>query len=249
MNKVLIIANWKCNPSSLKGAKLLFGQVKKGMKKIKNTEVVICPPFVYIPFFGRQSGRSNLTLGAQDVFWKEGAFTGEVSGKMLRDLDCKYVIVGHSERRALGETNETINKKIKSCFNAKLVPIFCVGESLEERKAGKAPLIIKNQIKEGLKGISRKAIGNLIIAYEPIWAISTGQFCNFDEAMTMCLLIRKNLTDIYNRRISKNIRVIYGGSVKADNVLGYIKEANMDGVLAGGASVDAREFIALLGNF
>lgn len=247
--KPLIIANWKCNPPAPKGAKLLFGQVKKGMKKIKNTEVVICPPFVYIPFFISQSDRSNLALGAQDVFWKEGPFTGEVSGKMLKSLGCKYVIVGHSERRVLGETNETINKKIKSCFNAKLVPIFCVGESLEERKAGKAPLIIKNQIKEGLRGISRKAVGNLIIAYEPIWAIGTGQFCDFDEAMTMGLLIRKNLADIYNQKVAKNIRVIYGGSVKADNVLGYIKEANMDGVLAGGASMDGREFIALLGNF
>jgi len=249
--KPLIVANWKCNPTTLKGAKLLFGSVKKGVKNIKRAEVVICPPFVYLPVLGASAfakGYGGLTFGSQDCFWeKSGAFTGETSPIMLKDIGCQYVIIGHSERRRyFGETDEMINKKIKAALKAKLKPIFCIGETEEEREKGETPEILKSQIEKGLNKISKKEIKNIVIAYEPVWAIGTGKPCDIDEAQKMGLLIRKIIAKFYSRSISENLPILYGGSVDSKNAAGYVKEAQLQGLLVGGASLDPKEFIKLV---
>ncbi len=236
--KTLIAANWKLNPSTEKEAKKLFGAVKRGVKNVKNTEVVICPPFVYLPLF------KGLTLGAQNVFYKEkGAFTGEISPLMFKDLKVKYVIVGHSEvRKYLNETNEIINKKIKAVLAVKLNPILCVGENENENKSE----ILEKQIREGLKTISSKDAKNIVIAYEPVWAIGTGKNCSSEETMSSILFIKSIITKLYNRGLSDKIKILYGGSVTSKNSDSYIKEAGANGLLVGGASLDPEEFVRIV---
>jgi len=243
--RFLIVANWKCNPTTLKEARRLFNSVKRGLKKIKNVEVVICPSFVYLSCF---KSFKNLKLGAQDCFWEEkGAFTGEISPVMLKDLGCQYVIIGHSERRTnFGETDEMINKKIKAALIAKLNPIFCIGEIKEEREKGQIQNILKSQIEKGLNGILKREIKNIVIAYEPVWAIGTGNPCDIEEAQKMALLIRKLISQKYSPAIAKDLRIIYGGSVDSQNARDYIKEAGMAGLLVGGASLNHREFLKIL---
>jgi triosephosphate isomerase len=247
MKKLLIIGNWKCNPSSQKEAQKLFNGIKKGVGGTKKAEVVICPPFVYLPLFSNKSKRGNLSLGAQDVFWEEsGAFTSQISPKMLKDLKCNYVIIGHSEKRKLGETDETINKKIKAALQFKIKPILCIGENSKEKKEGRAFLVVEDQLKKGIKGVSNRMAKLLIVAYEPVWAIGTKKPCKSDDAMSMTIFIRKTLTKIYSRKTAKDIRILYGGSVNSKNGFLYIKEALMDGLLVGGASLDPKEFIKLI---
>ncbi|MBZ9571839.1 triose-phosphate isomerase [Patescibacteria group bacterium] len=252
--KPLIVANWKCNPQTLIEAKKLFNSLKRRIKNIKNIEVVICPPFVYLSILGvstsarRKAGFGGLASGSQDCFWEEkGAFTGEISSLMLKDLGCDYVILGHSERRRwFGETDDVINKKMKKAILVKLNPIFCIGETKTEREKGKTQNILKSQIEKGLKKISKKEIKNIVIAYEPVWAIGTGKPCDVKEAQIMGLLIRKIINRIFSRNISEKIRIIYGGSVNSKNAAGYIKEARMDGLLIGGASLNPQEFIKII---
>lgn len=241
--KSLIVANWKMNPPTLKGAKLLFNSVKRGIKNIRNVEVVICPPFIYLPKL--QITNYKLRLGAQNCFLKEkGAYTGEVSPIMLKSLRCRYVILGHSERRRyFGETDKIINKKIKAAVKAKLNPIFCIGETKEERKKGQTKKILKSQIKKGLQKISRRKIKNLTVAYEPIWAIGSGNPCDVEEAHKMGLLIRKIISKRYSFSFAKKTRILYGGSVNSKNARPYITEAKFQGLLIGGASLDSKEFV------
>ena len=225
MKKPLIVANWKCNPTTLAEAKRLLNSVKKGAKNIKNVEVVICPPFVYLATSNKQQA-TGIKLGAQDCFWEEsGAFTGEVSPKMLRNLGLKYVIIGHSERRKnFKETDEIINKKIKAALKNNLQPILCIEKI--------------SQIKKALKGISKEKIKKIIVAYEPVWAIGTGRACGIPRARRVNLSIRKIL--------GKKISVLYGGSVSSQNAADFIKGAKFQGLLIGGASLDAKEFIKIL---
>ncbi len=217
--KPLIVANWKCNPTSLAEAKRLFNLVRKGTKNVKNVEVVICPPFVYLPLL-----KAN---GAQDCFWEEkGAFTGEVSPKMLKDLECKYVIVGHSERRRnFKETDEMVNKKLKAALKIGLRPILCIEKT--------------SQIRKDIKGVSKKELRNLILAYEPVWAIGTGKPCSIKKAKKMNSLFRKIL--------NKNV-LLYGGSVNSQNARDFIKKAKFQGFLIGGASLTPKEFIKIVKN-
>jgi len=214
--KPLIVANWKCNPQTLKGAKLLFNSVKRGIKSIKNAEVVICPPFVYLATSNKRQA-TRIKLGAQDCFWKEkGPFAGEISPVMLKNLGCHYVILGHSSRRIwFNETDEVINKKKKAAISANLGPILCIGETGEEREKGQTQSILKSQIEKGLQKISKKEIKKITIAYEPIWAIGTGKPCNVEEAQKMGLLIRKMIAKKYSLLIAKKIRILYGGSVNS----------------------------------
>lgn len=216
--KPLVVANWKMNPETLEKAKLLFGSIKKGTERVKGVEVAVCPPFVYLLSFRSQS--PNLKLGAQDCFWEEkGAFTGEISLRMLKNLGCSYVIIGHSERRRyLKETEEMINQKIKAVLKEKLTPILCV-ENLF-------------QAKKDLKGVSDKEFRNLILAYEPVFAIGTGKPCSIAKAKQM----RNSLAGFS--------RVLYGGSVNSRNARDYIKKAGFQGLLIGGASLNPQEFIA-----
>ena len=238
----LIIANWKCNPTTLRKAKRIFNLVKKGVKNVKNVEVVICPPFVYLSNFFNGRGKSTIKLGGQDSSYEEkGAFTGEISSLMLKDLGCQYVIIGHSERRTLGETDEMINKKIKAAVKVELKPILCIGENLRERKQGKTFKVLKKQLQPAFKNAKSQILNTkyLVIAYEPLWAIGTGNHCGILEAKKVNLFIRK---------IVKNITIIYGGSVNSQNSSDYIKKAGFEGLLVGGASLNSKEFVKIAGN-
>ena len=253
--KKIIIANWKCNPESLAQAKKLFNSVKKGVKDLKNLEIVICPPFTYLssfkfPSFAKASEDkqdSSFKMGAQNCFYQQGAFTGEVSVGMLKDAGAEYVIIGHSERRRnFGETNEMVNKKIKAALKAKLKVILCVGETAEERKQGKTDDVLLEQLEVGLAGIplttnylpagrqGKLKTTNLLIAYEPLWAIGTGNNCQPQEAGKARLLIQQE--------IGEKIPIIYGGSVNAKNVKSYL-DVGYNGVLIGGASLKSDEFV------
>ena len=218
--KYLVVANWKMNPQTLVKAKKLFSIVKKGIGAVKGVEVVVCPPFVYL------SKLSGLTLGAQNCFWEdEGAFTGEISPFMLKDIGCKYVIIGHSERRRyFKETCAMVNKKLKAALTNNLKPILCV-DSI-------------NQVKRGLKGISKKEIKKIVIAYEPIFAIGTGKACSISKAKKMNFSIRKILEE--------EAAILYGGSVNSKNAKDFIEKAQFQGLLIGGASLNPKEFVKII---
>ncbi len=238
MKKILIVANWKCNPSTLKEAKELFNSVEKGIKNVKNVEVIICPPFIYLPVLKAK--------GAQDCFWEEkGAYTGEVSPKMLKDLGCKYIIIGHSERRKyLNETDEMVNKKIKAVLEAGLKPILCVSSKKRKEAARKE---MEVQMKKDLVGIKKSEIKNIVITYEPIWAISTTKgsiVATPENTKEGAILIRKNLVELFGSVDAQKVKVIYGGSVDSTNIQGFIEKAEMDGVLIGAASLRPDDFIA-----
>ena len=219
--KKFIIANWKCNPKTLIKAKQLFNSIKKVSKNTKNTEVIICPPFIYLKEIKKL--QKEVKLGAQNSCWEEkGAFTGEISPLMLKDLGCEYVILGHSERRKyFSENDDLINKRLKSALKSGLKPILCIDNI--------------SQIKEGLKGISKQKV---IIAYEPIWAIGTGKACGYKEAKKFNLLMKKALGE---RHIT-----LYGGSVNSQNALGYIADSGFQGLLIGGASLNSKEFVKIV---
>jgi len=248
----LIIGNWKCNPTSLIEANHLFEVVQKGMVKNKNVEVVVCPPFIYLaPLIA--SARGGLAFGAQDCFWEQkGAFTGEISPLELKNMGCQYLIVGHSERRKyLQETDKMINKKLKAALKVRLKPILCVGEETrdtfnsEGKPLNEMSLAVGEQIEKDLVDVPAARIRDMVIAYEPIWAIGTGNFCSSDDAMKASLFIRKTLTNLYDRSTAEKAKIIYGGSVNSKNILDYIKGANMDGVLVGGASLNGSEFVEI----
>ena len=221
MKKMFIVGNWKCNPVSLKKAERLFILLNKGIKKNRKVRVVVCPPFVYLQAY---KGRLNFDVGAQNCFHeKKGSFTGEISTPMLKNLKCKYVIIGHSERRGLlKEKNDVINKKIKACLKEGLTPILCIDKV--------------SQLKGSLSGIVNKS--RVIIAYEPISAIGTGRAFSFSKAQKVNLKI-KNLLG------SKQI-VLYGGSVNQDNVVEFIEKSGFQGVLVGGASLEIKGFIQII---
>ena len=235
MDKIFVVGNWKMNPLSLKQAKGLFDSIKRGFKSVKKTkkvEVVLCPPFVYLATLGassfarRKASYGGLAFGSQNCFWEEkGAFTGEISPLMLKDLGCKYVIVGHSERRKyFQETDSMINKKIKIVLKMGLTPILCIDKI--------------SQIKKGMKGILGKEIKKIIVAFEPIWAIGTGKACGYKEGKEFNILMKKVL--------GKNHPTLYGGSANSKNALGYIKESGFHGLLLGGASLKSKEFLKIV---
>lgn len=241
--KPLIVANWKCNPQKETEAKKLFNSVINSIKSIKSAEVIICPPFIYLSALKQKS-----RLGAQNCFWEEkGAYTGEVSASMIKNLSLNYVILGHSERRRIfNETDEVVNKKIRLALKEKLIPIFCIGETQEERDKDETESVLKRQIISGLEDISAPKFINGIIAYEPVWAIGTGNPCDIDESQKMRLLIMKIVSGLYSPSFSKKIPILYGGSVNSANARGYIKEAGFNGLLVGGASLDKREFVKIV---
>ncbi len=249
----LIIANWKCNPTDLDKAKHLFGVVQRGVSKVKDIEIVICPPFVYLsPLMAL--AQDKMVFGAQDCFWEQkGAFTGEISPLELKNLGCHYVIVGHSERRRyLNETDEMINKEIKAVLKSRLKPIFCIGEETRDtfdsqgKLLNEMSLAVGEQLEKGLAGVPAARVREIVVAYEPVWAIGSGQPCSPDDAMKATLLIRKTLTKLYNRSTAEKIKIIYGGSVSSKNVNDYVKGARMDGVLVGGASLNASDFVKII---
>lgn len=237
--KNLIAGNWKMNPASQKEAKNIFDAIRDGVKGLR-AEVVICPPSVYL--YASVFGEGVVAMGAQNVYFEEkGAFTGEISVGMLKDLGVEYVIIGHSERRKyFGETDETVNKKIKKALEAGLKVIFCIGETQEQHDKGEKFKVLENQIKLGLQDTTHYQLQatNLSIAYEPIWAIGTGNNCSVEETKESVNFIRK-LTP-------ENTRILYGGSVKSENSGAYIKDARANGLLVGGASLNAEEFVKIV---
>ena len=257
-HKPLIIANWKMNPTTQKEAEHLFGSVEKEVRKIKEAEIVICPPFVWLSFFRSlasfRSKASKIQLGAQDCFWEEkGAYTSQISPLMLKNLGCQYVIIGHSERRKyFQENDEIINRKIKTALKTRLRPILCLGEEVRDtfnsqgQPLNEMSLKVGEQLEKDLTGISAAKIREIIIAYEPIWAIGTGVPCSPDEAMKAALFIRKTLTKFYNRLIAEKVKILYGGSVTSQNAADYVEGAGMNGLLVGNASLNATEFVKIV---
>jgi triosephosphate isomerase len=230
--KPIIVANWKMNPATLTEARQLFNSLAREIKNIKNADIVICPPFSYLAAL--KSEKNDLHLGAQDCYWEEkGAFTGAISAAMLASLGCRYVILGHSERRRyFNETDEMINKKIAAALNKDLKPILCIGETDTERKAGQTFDILEKQLKKNLPEIN-----NVIIAYEPVWAIGTGNCCETEKAKEVQQFLWKFI---------KNTPILYGGSVNSQNSGDYIDKSGFNGLLVGGASLDSSEFMKII---
>ena len=248
MRKPFIGGNWKMNTDSKSAVELAKGVVQKCGTMLDEVEICVCPPFVYLAAVKNALGSSNIGLGAQDVYFEpKGAFTGEISCQMLKDIGCKDVIIGHSERRhVLGETDELINKKLLAAIEAGLLPIFCVGELLAERKAGKTAQVVKEQIQKGMARVTIEKAKAVTIAYEPVWAIGTGINAAPQQAQEVHLMIRQLVATLYNEDFAEQMRIQYGGSVKPDNASQIIAQADVDGFLVGGASLKADEFAAIV---
>lgn len=242
----LIIANWKMNPKTAVEAKNIFAKTAAGSKKIKKAKIVICPPSVFLSLFMGKS--KTIKLGAQNFYWEEkGAFTGEMSLPQIKDIGCRYVLAGHSERRKLfNETDEMINKKVLAAINCGLLPVLCMGETAAERQEEKTFQVLKEQLEKGLAGVSKKAAESIILAYEPVWAIGTGKVCETGQAEEVNIFLKKAVCEKYGRKIADSMIILYGGSVKSENVLSFVKDAKMSGVLVGGASLDPKEFINIV---
>lgn len=256
MKKNIIIANWKMQ-LSFKEARVLAKEILTGLKKTEKQkkkpidfDVVLCPPFMSISEVTKVLGSKKkiLSVGAQDCFWEEkGGFTGEISVLCLKELDCNYVILGHSERRQfLKETDEMIHKKVKIALNAGLTPIVCIGETREERDKGLKESVILGQISKVLEGITLKARQKVVIAYEPVWVIGSGQAVSAEEAEYMAKVILQRIIDLYPLPIVRNnIRIIYGGSVDSNTVKSFVSQETISGVLVGGASLKVDEFVKI----
>lgn len=244
--KKIIIGNWKMNPLTKKEAESLFGNVAKSILKIKKTEVVICPPLVYLE--GLKKLSKKIILGAQNAFYGDtGAFTGEVSSEMLSQVGVKYVILGHSERRELGEKGSEINKKIKSALSSQISPILCVGE--KERDAEHNYFnFVRNELEEGLSGVPKNLISKIIIAYEPIWAISSTpsrRDATPEDSLEMAIFIRKIISDKFGKD-AYDTRIIYGGSVGVKNAGEFLLNGGVDGLLIGKTSLDSAKFLEIV---
>ncbi len=250
--KPLLAANWKMNTTVSEGLNLILNILSE-LEIIKREEkelidILICPPFITLKKACEVLDHQIL-IGAQNTFWEEqGAYTGEISPLMLKDL-VKYVIIGHSERRQyFNEFDEIINKKIKAVLPYNLIPILCVGESLEIREAGNENEFIKNQIKLALEGIEEQSLSELVIAYEPIWAIGTGKAALPSDAQEINQLIRQQLKQLFSENFAERTRILYGGSANAENIASFINEVDVDGALVGGASLKVNEFLKMIYN-
>ena len=244
MRKPLIAANWKMNKSI--GEAISYIKKLRGLvKDIEDREIVICPAFTALSAVSAELTTSKIKLGAQNIYFEEkGAFTGEISPSMLKEVKCKYVILGHSERRKyFNETDEIVNKKIKLAIKNKLIPILCIGETLDQKKANKTEEVVKKQFEDSLKNIKDD---NLVIAYEPVWAIGTGKNATPEQAEEVHSLIRQLINKKFGVEAEDKIRIIYGGSVKPGNIKELMSQDNIDGALVGGASLDAKEFFDII---
>lgn len=242
MKKMFICGNWKMHTDLASALELA-----KGLKSAAGdgkVEAGACPPFVYLSAVAGVLAGSNASLGAQNMhFEAKGAFTGEIAPAMLVDVGCRYVILGHSERRHIfGEADELINKKVHAAFAAGLEPILCVGELLEEREAGETENVVKRHVTEGLKGIDAGKAKTAVIAYEPVWAIGTGKTATPDQANDVHVFIRGLLTELYDEETAQAIRIQYGGSVKPENAFDLMSQSEVDGALVGGAALKADSF-------
>lgn len=258
MRRPVVAANWKMHKTPDESRRFLeeFCPLAAGWSGI---EVVICPPFTALETAAgmmegspdKSAGRPSLSLGAQNMFWEErGAFTGEISPAMLTNLGCRYVILGHSERRQyFGETDEGVNRKVKAALAHGLIPIVCVGESLEERQRGETEAVVKRQISGSLGGLEPTRARGVVVAYEPVWAIGTGHAATGEDANRVSAFIRRVLADMYGPEVSGAVRIQYGGSVKPENIAEYSRQPEIDGALVGGASLDPHTFARIVEAF
>ncbi len=246
--KSFIAGNWKMNTDVHSSVKLAEGVVSGCKDVAGKVDVAVCPPFVYLQQVGKALQSSHIALGSQDIYFEQkGAFTGEISSAMLKDIGCAYALCGHSERRhVIGETDELINKKVHAAILGGLLPILCVGELLDERKANKTDEVVTRQMKKGLAGLSAEKMSAVTIAYEPVWAIGTGLTATPQQAQEVHAMIRKLVAQMYDRKIADAIRIQYGGSVKPDNAGELMSQEDLDGLLVGGASLKAEDFVAIV---
>jgi triosephosphate isomerase len=214
------------------------------VKDIADVEIVLAPPFTALHAAAEAARNSNVIIAAQDLYWeREGAFTGEISAPMIREAGAEYVIIGHSERRTLfSETDTTVNQKTVAAFAAGLTPIVCIGETLDQRDRNETMDVLDRQITKGLEGLTGEQLGLLVIAYEPVWAIGTGKVASPQDAQEICAGIRERITGVHGAAAASGARILYGGSVKADNMPAIMAQPDIDGALVGGASLDAGEF-------
>ena len=247
MRRVIIAGNWKMNKTIPEAIELVNG-LKRELSGVGNIDIVVIPPYTALSEISDMLTNSNIELGAQNVHWEEkGAFTGEVSPIILKDIGVRYIVIGHSERRIyFGETNESVNKKLKATLKAGLLPIMCVGERLEERERGKTFDIVKEHVEKGLKDISKEDVLKVVIAYEPVWAIGTGKTATPQQAEEVHKYIRNLLQKMYDESVAENVRIQYGGSVKPDNIKDLINQRDIDGALVGGASLKIDQFVPIV---
>ena len=244
IRRIMIAGNWKLN-KTIREAIELVTLLKRQMGDLQNVDVVVCPPYTALSDIAEiLAEESDIQLGAQDLYWEEkGAFTGEISGSMIKEAGASFVLVGHSERRQFfHETNEMVNKKTKAALKNNLTPIVCIGETLAEREAGKTFQVIEAQLKGAFAHFNREEIKKIVVAYEPVWAIGTGKVATPREAQEVHAFIRKELTKAFGEEAALGIRILYGGSVKPDNISSLMSEADIDGALVGGASLEAGQF-------
>ena len=247
MRKPFIAGNWKMN-KDLKGAHELANGLKRNLADVEDVEVGLFPPAVFLADLVDACASTGFAVGAQNMHWEDsGAFTGEISAPMILSVGATHVIIGHSERRQhFGETDETVNKKMHSALRCGVAPIMCVGETLEQREAGRTLNVVSTQINGGLKNISPADMANVVIAYEPIWAIGTGKTATPELAQEVHAAIRSVLAEIFGDGVAQGVRIQYGGSVKPDNVKMLMQKADIDGALVGGASLDVESFTAIV---
>ncbi|MBI5368434.1 MAG: triose-phosphate isomerase [Planctomycetes bacterium] len=246
MRRPVIVGNWKMN-TTLREATTLAAAVRRDLERVDDVEVGICPPFVYLLDVADQVRDTNIRLGAQDCHWEpKGAFTGEVSPAMLKDVGCEYVILGHSERRhLLGEKDDQINKKLRGALAVGLTPILCIGELLEERERGATDAVVRGQLEGSLAGFGADALERMILAYEPVWAIGTGKTATPGQAQEVHAGLRAWLRKRFGA-VADGLRIQYGGSVKPDNAADLMRLPDVDGALVGGASLDAKAFAGIV---
>jgi triosephosphate isomerase len=239
----LMAGNWKMN-KTVEEAIDLVKQLKAAISGVKGVEVAVAPAFTALYAVSKELKDSTVHLAAQNMFWEEkGAFTGEVSPLMLKEMSCAYVIIGHSERRQFfGETDETVNRRMKMVIAHGMKPIFCIGETLKEREENRTFLVLERQIEGGLKGIKENEVKTMVIAYEPVWAIGTGKTATPQQAEEVHRFIRQKLEKLYSRGVAAAIRIQYGGSVTPENVKGLMDQEDIDGALVGGASLKSDSF-------
>ena len=247
MRRPVIAGNWKMF-KTISETKAFFSSFLPLVSGVSHCEIVVAPPFVSLaPAVAAATG-SRVAISAQDVYWKkEGAFTGEVSIPMLRDVGCTHTIIGHSERRQFfGETDETVNEKARAAVVGGLQPIVCVGETLAERDAGKAAEVVRRQVRQGLAQLTESDLSPMIVAYEPVWAIGTGRTATPETAAEMHGEIRRTIGEIWGAKAAAAMRILYGGSVKPDNIQELMRREDIDGALVGGASLDPTSFAAIV---
>jgi triosephosphate isomerase len=247
MRRKFIAGNWKMNTSRAEGTALAAALAAK-IGRANDVEVAVCPPALYLAAVGEAIAGSAVGLGAQNCYHEaKGAFTGEVSPQMLLDIGCKYVILGHSERRAIfKESNQDVNRKVLAGLAVGLTPIVCVGETLEERQADRTTAVVREQIEGSLAGLTPEQMLQLVIAYEPVWAIGTGVVATPEQAEAVHADLRSLLQSRYNSEVASSVRIQYGGSVNAENAATLLGQPNIDGALVGGASLKADSFLAIV---